>query len=77
MLLAARRVSYSLFRRTSPSSAVVRLAHKQSHYGKHWRSEDMTTTVIKDAHPFDKARLEGVLTRRFFYAPAFEIYQGA
>lgn len=37
----------------------------------------MTSTVVKNAHAFDKARLEGVLTRRFFYAPAFEIYQGA
>ncbi|CCM01791.1 uncharacterized protein FIBRA_03858 [Fibroporia radiculosa] len=35
-----------------------------------------TTTVNKTAHPFDKARLEALLNRRFFYAPAFEIYGG-
>ncbi|GBE84267.1 glycyl-tRNA synthetase [Sparassis latifolia] len=32
--------------------------------------------VNKTAHPFDKARLEALLNRRFFYAPAFEIYGG-
>jgi len=34
------------------------------------------TSVNKTAHPFDKARLEALLNRRFFYAPAFEIYGG-
>jgi glycyl-tRNA synthetase len=33
-------------------------------------------TVRKDAHAFDKSRLEQLLNRRFFYAPAFEIYGG-
>ncbi|KDQ53935.1 hypothetical protein JAAARDRAFT_136399 [Jaapia argillacea MUCL 33604] len=33
-------------------------------------------TVKKNAHPFDKSRLESLLNRRFFYAPAFEIYGG-
>jgi glycyl-tRNA synthetase len=33
-------------------------------------------SVIKDAHPFEKTRLEQLLNRRFFYAPAFEIYGG-
>lgn len=32
--------------------------------------------VHKTAHPFDKTRLEDLLNRRFFYAPAFEIYGG-
>ncbi|EIN05586.1 glycyl-tRNA synthetase [Punctularia strigosozonata HHB-11173 SS5] len=32
--------------------------------------------VKKTVHPFDKARLEATLARRFFYAPAFEIYGG-
>lgn len=32
--------------------------------------------VNKTAHSFDKARLEALLNRRFFYAPAFEIYGG-
>ncbi|THV02820.1 glycyl-tRNA synthetase [Dendrothele bispora CBS 962.96] len=32
--------------------------------------------VNKTAHLFDKTRLEALLNRRFFYAPAFEIYGG-
>ncbi|PPR00512.1 hypothetical protein CVT26_009898 [Gymnopilus dilepis] len=35
-----------------------------------------STTVNKTAHPFDKVRLDALLNRRFFYAPAFEIYGG-
>jgi len=37
----------------------------------------MVTQMTKSVHPFDKARLEALLNRRFFYAPAFEIYGGA
>ena len=33
--------------------------------------------VNKTAHQFDKTRFEALLNRRFFYAPAFEIYGGA
>jgi glycyl-tRNA synthetase len=33
--------------------------------------------VKKTVHPFDKTRFEALLNRRFFYAPAFEIYGGA
>ena len=36
----------------------------------------MAKPVHKTAHPFDKAHLEALLNRRFFYAPAFEIYEG-
>ena len=36
----------------------------------------MASAVNKNAHPFDKGRLEALLNRRFFYAPAFEIYGG-
>ncbi|KAI0292003.1 glycyl-tRNA synthetase [Russula brevipes] len=32
--------------------------------------------INKTAHPFDKTRFEALLNRRFFYAPAFEIYGG-
>ncbi|KAL0071051.1 Glycine--tRNA ligase 1, mitochondrial [Marasmius tenuissimus] len=35
-----------------------------------------SSSVNKTAHPFDKARLEALLSHRFFYAPAFEIYNG-
>ena len=36
----------------------------------------MTLAVNKTFFPFDKGRLEALLNRRFFYAPAFEIYGG-
>ncbi|KLO17893.1 glycyl-tRNA synthetase [Schizopora paradoxa] len=32
--------------------------------------------VNKSVHPFDKDRLDALLNRRFFFAPAFEIYNG-
>lgn len=32
--------------------------------------------VNKTAHPFSKVQFEALLNRRFFYAPAFEIYGG-
>lgn len=34
------------------------------------------STVNKTAHPFDKPQLDTLLTSRFFFAPAFEIYGG-
>ncbi|KAG1814651.1 glycyl-tRNA synthetase [Suillus subaureus] len=34
------------------------------------------SVVNKSFHPFDKSRLDALLNRRFFYAPAFEIYGG-
>lgn len=45
----------------------------RSFYARHI-STDMT--VNKFAHPFDKTRFDALLNRRFFYAPAFEIYGG-
>jgi glycyl-tRNA synthetase len=33
-------------------------------------------SLNKSHHPFDKTRFEALLSRRFFYAPAFEIYGG-
>jgi len=36
----------------------------------------MASTVNKTAHTFDKTRFDALLNRRFFYAPAFEIYGG-
>ncbi|KDR70194.1 hypothetical protein GALMADRAFT_255055 [Galerina marginata CBS 339.88] len=36
----------------------------------------MASTINKTAHSFDKSRLDALLNRRFFYAPAFEIYGG-
>ena len=43
---------------------------------RHFNPKNMSA-VNKTAHPFDKVRLEALLNRRFFYAPAFEIYGGA
>lgn len=34
------------------------------------------THVVRDTHPFSRAQLEGLVTKRFFYAQAFEIYGG-
>jgi glycyl-tRNA synthetase len=37
---------------------------------------DTSSIVNKSAHEFSKADLDSLLSRRFFYAPAFEIYGG-
>lgn len=34
------------------------------------------THIVKDAHPFSRAQLEGLMQKRFFYTQAFEIYGG-
>jgi len=36
-----------------------------------------TPEVNKSAHAFERSALEGLLIKRFFFAPAFEIYGGA
>lgn len=36
----------------------------------------MASAVNKTVHPFSKAALDDLLLKRFFYAPAFEIYGG-
>ena len=53
--------------------------HTSSLRKSHWTPEQTSAkmaAVNKVAHPFDKTRLEALLNRRFFYAPAFEIYGG-
>jgi glycyl-tRNA synthetase len=37
---------------------------------------ELVAPLNKTAHDFDKATLDALLTRRFFFAPAFEIYGG-
>ena len=32
--------------------------------------------VKRDTHPFERAQLEGLMTKRFFYTQSFEIYGG-
>ncbi|CAE6415541.1 unnamed protein product [Rhizoctonia solani] len=39
-------------------------------------SAEAPSVVNRAAHPFDKAQLDTLLTSRFFFAPAFEIYGG-
>jgi len=39
-------------------------------------AQPQETSVNKTAHPFERASLESLCIRRFFYAPAFEIYGG-
>ena len=59
-------------------SSVSASLHRRSLF--HYRFGSTMTTVAaevdKTAHAFDKANLEALLSRRFFYAPAFEIYGG-
>jgi hypothetical protein len=55
------------FFHTSPYSRSNQIAKK---------IPEKMVTINKTAHPFDKSRLEALLNRRFFYAPAFEIYGG-
>lgn len=39
-------------------------------------SQPTDSSVNKTAHAFERASLESLLIRRFFFAPAFEIYGG-
>lgn len=39
-------------------------------------STSAPTKVNKSVHPFTRPALEDVITRRFFYCQAFEIYGG-
>ena len=48
----------------------------KSYLPSHRRWSSTMPTVNKAAFPFNKARLDALLNRRFFYAPAFEIYGG-
>lgn len=36
----------------------------------------LAAPINRTAHEFDKGQLDAILSRRFFYAPAFEIYGG-
>lgn len=56
----------------------VRLAISLAHLniGARLAHTAAMASVNRTAHPFDKSRLEALLNRRFFYAPAFEIYGG-
>jgi glycyl-tRNA synthetase len=59
------KVTSSFCRSISPLSAAC-----------HFRFMASAAGINKTAHPFSRAALEDLLNRRFFYAPAFEIYGG-
>jgi len=70
------RVQLGLQRFCKPSASFFHTSpYSRSHRITEKLPEKMAN-IDKTAHPFDKARLEALLNRRFFYAPAFEIYGG-
>ncbi|KAJ3722077.1 hypothetical protein DFJ43DRAFT_1093887 [Lentinula guzmanii] len=56
--------------------SIISLSRISVRYTSTGLKDKTMATVNKSAHPFDKGRLEALLSRRFFYAPAFEIYGG-
>ncbi len=68
MLFTTARLSFR-----QPSTYASRYLH---HWLKGKMAENVQVPVNKTAHAFDKGRLESMLSTRFFYAPAFEIYRG-
>ena len=69
----ARSPSHILLSSVSPSLRRRSLFHYRF---KSTMAATVVTEVDKTSHPFDKVNLEALLSRRFFYAPAFEIYGG-
>ncbi|KAJ7148789.1 hypothetical protein C8R43DRAFT_517253 [Mycena crocata] len=61
------------FRHQPLATSLHRIAANRS---LHSETTTAMSTVNKTAHAFDKTRLDALLNRRFFYAPAFEIYGG-
>ncbi|KAH7907057.1 hypothetical protein BJ138DRAFT_1161032 [Hygrophoropsis aurantiaca] len=66
----------SIARSTSISTTIIRQRHSESTNNMAQAQSQSVPIINKTAHPFDKGRLEALLNRRFFYAPAFEIYGG-
>ncbi|CAK5276558.1 unnamed protein product [Mycena citricolor] len=62
--------------RSRTSRHFIRSATRTATWNRIPRDTSTMTTVNKTAHPFDKTRFDALLNRRFFYAPAFEIYGG-
>jgi glycyl-tRNA synthetase len=73
MRLAALLISGSSCARSAPRLGLHRALVRYRHTHPNPMAD---LTVRKDTHAFDKSRLEQLLNRRFFYAPAFEIYGG-
>ena len=76
-LLLSRRVSLRGHHSPLPSFVKSNQHRCRAYARKSVKREDLMAAIVnKSAHAFDKARLEALLNRRFFYAPAFEIYGG-
>lgn len=68
----------SLLHHFSPSTTQAGRSIHRSKMSVH-QTESVQSSiqpVVKDAHPFSRSQLEGLLIKRFFYAPAFESYGG-
>lgn len=73
---ALRRPTYSTAR-IHTSSAVCKIAKMPAEAAASVnKPSELAQPVNKTAHAFDKAQLDAMLLRRFFFAPAFEIYGG-
>ncbi|KAF7313837.1 AA-TRNA-LIGASE-II domain-containing protein [Mycena chlorophos] len=64
-----------MLKRALQSTAICTARRTHPHRTLASFAEEMAA-VNKTAHAFDKTRLDALLNRRFFYAPAFEIYGG-
>lgn len=71
------RFSSSSWTRTlSPLFATLSKPRAYTVYTQATSAMAPAPVVNRTAHEFDKTNLDAVLTRRFFFAPAFEIYGG-
>jgi len=60
----------------SASSRFYRLSIPPITLGRYRTMASTSIAINKTAHAFTRTALEELLNRRFFYAPAFEIYGG-
>ncbi|KAA1080250.1 Glycine--tRNA ligase 1, mitochondrial [Puccinia graminis f. sp. tritici] len=71
---------YPSTRKNSPASPIIthtsHLNHLRNMSVSQPAASSTEKSIVKDAHPFDRSHLEGLLIKRFFYAPAFEHYGG-
>lgn len=67
---ASNTVPLSHFRKASNTTPTMAAAASVA------KPNALTVPINKTAHEFDKTSLDAMLSRRFFYAPAFEIYGG-
>lgn len=58
------------------STLKAALGRPKPHFNRLFSTTMAAAGVNKKAHPFERAALDGLLIKRFFYCPAFEIYGG-